>query len=294
MFDNTSLVTLYAVTPCHAGSGSSVGVVDLPIQRERHTNYPIIQASGVKGAFKANFKKHKTKEKLGDDPYFNILEDLIFGPKDQNNAYMGALAITDAKILAFPMRSSVAPFLWITCPAVLKRLVKDLEIAGLPSGDISSVLLAADSEQAYSVGSEAVADGKILLEDIAVEVKKGVLPEELKKYFAQAERLLVVSDKVFDYGITECTQIMAQIEIDDKTGATARGTLRYQEELPADSIMYTVIHWEKSTHKEGIDDLNKTVKNYVKSVIGNHIQIAGDETCGRGIFSIDWTDSKSE
>lgn len=287
MFDNTSLVTLYAVTPCHAGSGSSVGVVDLPIQRERHTNYPIIQASGVKGAFRANFRNFKTKEK-------DSIEDLIFGSSDQNNAYMGALAITDAKILAFPMRSSVAPFLWITCPAVLKRLVKDLEIAGLPSGDISSVLLAADSEQAYSVGSEAVADGKILLEDIAVEVKKGVLPEELKKYFAQAERLLVVSDKVFDYGITECTQIMAQIEIDDKTGATARGTLRYQEELPADSIMYTVIHWEKSTHKEGIDDLNKTVKNYVKSVIGNHIQIAGDETCGRGIFSIDWTDSKSE
>ena len=286
MFDNTSLVTLYAVTPCHAGSGSSVGVVDLPIQRERHTNYPIIQASGVKGAFRANFRNFKTKEK-------DSIEDLIFGSSDPNNAYMGALAITDAKILAFPMRSSVTPFLWITCPAVLKRLVKDLEIAGLPSGDISSVLLAADSEQAYSVGSEAVADGKILLEDIAVEVKKGVLPEELKKYFAQAERLLVVSDKVFDYGITECTQIMAQIEIDDKTGATARGTLRYQEELPADSIMYTVIHWEKSTHKEGID-LNKTVKNYVKSVIGNHIQIAGDETCGRGIFSIDWTDSKAE
>ena len=284
MFDNTSLVTLYAVTPCHAGSGSSVGVVDLPIQRERHTNYPIIQASGVKGAFRANFRNFETKEKV----------DLIFGSSDQNNAYMGALAITDAKILAFPMRSSVAPFLWITCPAVLKRLVKDLEIAGLPSGDISSVLLAADSEQAYSVGSEALADGKILLEDIAVEVKKGVLPEELKKYFAQAERLLVVSDKVFDYGITECTQIMAQIKIDDKTGATVKGTLRYQEELPADSIMYTVIHWEKSTHKEGIDDLNKTVKNYVKSVIGNHIQIAGDETCGRGIFSIDWTDSKSE
>ena len=284
MFDNTSLVTLYAVTPCHAGSGSSVGVVDLPIQRERHTNYPIIQASGVKGAFRANFRNFETKEKV----------DLIFGSSDQNNAHMGALAITDAKILAFPMRSSVAPFLWITCPAVLKRLVKDLEIAGLPSGDISSVLLAADSEQAYSVGSEAVADGKILLEDIAVEVKKGVFPEELKKYFAQAERLLVVSDKVFDYGITECTQIMAQMRIDDKTGATAKGTLRYQEELPADSIMYTVIHWEKSTHKEGIDDLNKTVKNYVKSVIGNHIQIAGDETCGRGIFSIDWTDSKSE
>ena len=44
-----------------------------------------------------------------------------------------------------------------------------------------------------------------------------------------------------------------------------------------------------------LEKLNlSTVKNYVKSVIGNHIQIAGDETCGRGIFSIDWTDSKLE
>ena len=42
MKNNASILCLYAVTPCHAGSGASVGVVDLPIQRERHTNWPVI------------------------------------------------------------------------------------------------------------------------------------------------------------------------------------------------------------------------------------------------------------
>ena len=59
MNELNSVVIMYGITPCHAGSGSSMGVVDLPIQRERHTNWPMIQASGVKGAFRANFEKYK-------------------------------------------------------------------------------------------------------------------------------------------------------------------------------------------------------------------------------------------
>lgn len=31
MFENASIAIMYAVTPCHAGSGSALGVVDLPI-----------------------------------------------------------------------------------------------------------------------------------------------------------------------------------------------------------------------------------------------------------------------
>ncbi len=53
--ENSTIMSLYAVSPVHAGSGSSMGVVDLPIQRERHTNWPHIQASGVKGAMRHHF-----------------------------------------------------------------------------------------------------------------------------------------------------------------------------------------------------------------------------------------------
>jgi len=42
MFDKGALLYLYAETPVHAGSGTSLGIVDLPIQRERTTGYPIM------------------------------------------------------------------------------------------------------------------------------------------------------------------------------------------------------------------------------------------------------------
>ena len=52
-----SICTFYAVSPIHAGSGASTAAVDLPIQRERHTNWPHIQASGVKGAMRDHYRK---------------------------------------------------------------------------------------------------------------------------------------------------------------------------------------------------------------------------------------------
>ena len=49
---DTELCVLHAISPVHAGAGSATGAVDLPIQRERHTGWPHIQASGIKGAFR--------------------------------------------------------------------------------------------------------------------------------------------------------------------------------------------------------------------------------------------------
>ena len=40
------------ITPLHAGTGQDLGIVDLPIQRERHTSYPKIEGSGLKGAIR--------------------------------------------------------------------------------------------------------------------------------------------------------------------------------------------------------------------------------------------------
>ena len=243
MFENASIAIMYAVTPCHAGSGSALGVVDLPIQRERHTNWPMIQASGVKGAFRANFDRFKnniSEESRGEINEFKKLTDSVFGTSE-GTGYAGSLSIGDARILAFPMRSSAAPFVWITCPAVLKRLQKDLKIANLKDFDASNYSV--KDNEAINLGSEVLKDS-ILIEEYEVKVTKTeALPDSIKDYFKEATRLLLVSDEVFNYGVSNCTQIMAQIKIDSKTGTTADGSLRYQEELPSDTIMYTVIHW---------------------------------------------------
>lgn len=287
---------MYAVTPCHAGSGSALGVVDLPIQRERHTGYPMIQSSGVKGAFRANFDHFKNKiEKKDQIKEFDNLADSIFGTSKENG-YAGSLSVSDAKILAYPMRSNVSPFVWITCPTVLSRLKKDLEIANFSSFDSAKFKVEKDDEAVVLSGGEKL-KGAVLLEDYEAKVSE---KEEIKKefqkiapYFKDAERLLLVSDEVFNYAVTNCTQIMAQIQIDSSKGTTRDGSLRYQEELPSDTIMYTVIHWGDS--KNSLEEQLKaeTIKNYItQEVIADHIQIAGDESCGRGIFQLEWKSPK--
>lgn len=284
---------MYAVTPCHAGSGSALGVVDLPIQRERHTGYPMIQSSGVKGAFRANFDHFKNKIKNQEQiKEFDSLTDSIFGTSKENG-YAGSLSVSDAKILAYPMRSNVSPFVWITCPTVLSRLKKDLEIANFSIFDSSfdSGKFSVKGDSAVSLGSENIS-GQVLLEDYEVKVDPSKKIDEFQKiasFFKSASRLLLVSDEVFNYAVTNCTQIMAQIQIDSKTGTTKDGSLRYQEELPSDTIMYTVIHWGDTKNKIEEQLRAETIKRYVtEEVIKSHIQIAGDESCGRGIFQIDW------
>ncbi len=53
MITETSMLYLYVETPLHAGVGSGLSSIDLPIQRERTTQYPMIQGSGIKGKLRA-------------------------------------------------------------------------------------------------------------------------------------------------------------------------------------------------------------------------------------------------
>ena len=287
MKQQESLLGLYAISPCHVGSGSSVGVVDLPIQRERHTNWPVIQASGMKGALRAHFERFKNaiKDKPAEETFKNITE-LVFGAETQKGDHAGSLSVGDVKILAFPMRSNIAPFVWITCPAVLQRLNRDLALVGRKPMDLSG--LKVDSGKALWIG-DAIQDGSILLEDMEVRATgKLALSGDAARLFAKADRLLVVDDEVFNYGVSHCTSVMAQIKIDQKTGTTETGSLRYQEELPADTLMYTVIFWGDSRDEKASLQAD-AIRGYIeKEVVAGHIQIGGDETLGRGLFELDW------
>lgn len=75
-----SILSFYAISPIHAGSGASVATVDLPIQRERHTGYPIVQASGVKGAMRDHFRKFYQ----GQDKQLEEVINIVFGSDTQD------------------------------------------------------------------------------------------------------------------------------------------------------------------------------------------------------------------
>ncbi len=97
MFAKHAALFLYAVSPVHMGAGTAVGVIDNPIQRERHTNHPCFAGSGIKGAVRHGFTAIGGDEKL---------IDRLFGPDaGSGDLHAGAISFGDAQLVALPVRS---------------------------------------------------------------------------------------------------------------------------------------------------------------------------------------------
>jgi len=166
MYKQKSALFLLCETPLHAGSGDDLGLVDLPIQRERHTAFPKIESSSIKGALREAFENMPNK--LADTE-FQVNIHRIFGydssfekgiTKDDdlnklqgkereeavkknerlvpikkalegNTEYSGCLAFTDARLLLFPVKSMKGVFVWLTCKQVLNKFASDMAIAGV-------------------------------------------------------------------------------------------------------------------------------------------------------------------
>ena len=119
---------MFTETPLHAGSGDDLGLVDLPIQRERHTGFPKVEASSLKGGIREAFENQRTIEFDGHSlsgEEKKLAMSLSFGP-DDGDLHAGALGFTDARLLLFPVRSMRGVFAWVTCPEVIGRLQRDL------------------------------------------------------------------------------------------------------------------------------------------------------------------------
>lgn len=297
---NTEICLLHAISPVHAGAGSATGAVDLPIQRERHTGWPHIQASGVKGAFRdhcervwmlkdieIDLKVEKDKEKRAKE-----LANRIFGQSDGNQAQAGAVAFSDARLLAFPVRSNVAPFVWVVCPALLKRLARDLDLAG--QGDAALAAASVEPDR-YCVLTGDIT-GQVILEDVCLLPQESNCPnltDFFKQFIPEIDRLLLIPDDHFSFLVETATEVQAQIKIEAETGTTKDGSLRYQELLSADAVLYSVVFFGDERAEDTNIIVMDTLKKALKDAAATHIQMGGDMTLGRGIFTIEWKESRT-
>jgi len=285
--DLVSILSFYSISPVHAGSGMATGAVDLPIQRERHTNWPHIQASAVKGSIRAHFRDYSDEDKKKSI-------NQIFGSDSQDkypgndDSIPGAISVSDAKLLAFPVRSNIAPFVSVISPAILKRLNNDLKMAGF--SDILKIPELNDENSAVALNKFNTGDEnkekKIVLEDAVVNIENNTEIKFISEKFKDVENLLLVSDSMFDFIVSTCTEIQTQIRINNETGTTQDGSLRYEELLPSDTAMYSVVHYSRQHFENEIQA--EMIKGFIQDSIKDFIQIGGDETLGRGICMISW------
>lgn len=312
MYRKANIMFLMAETPMHAGSGDSLGIVDLPIQRERHTSFPKIEASSLKGSMREHFERQIVKEdeykKKSEEERIKLSTEnkikAAFGDEGSQggeSSKAGCLGFTDARLLLFPVKSMKGVFAWITCPKIIAKFNEELKLAGIdksfdiPNGNIVAI------GNNLKVNTE-----NIILEEYTFKVNKNEgeknqvndLGEWLalsfyngEGYFAEKLKkdIVVLEDDDFRDFVNLSTEVITRTKIDNETGTVADGALFTEEYLPAESIMYSLVltapeFAEKRETFETEDKVNKFFNDFVND--NPVMQIGGNATLGKGITKI--------
>jgi CRISPR-associated protein Cmr4 len=271
------------------------------VQREAHTGYPMIAASGLKGSL-----RDLAEKKLPDQDSV----DGIFGPevkKGTDTGYAGALSVGDAKLLALPVRSFTRTFFWVTCPLAMGRFARDLRIAGVAA--TWKEIEVTERTKAY-IPENCKIDGKLFCEELDFEVSPNDQVTSLAMFLAHhltaaligqvyqtklQQDIAVISDSDFGYLTRFGTQVSARTkltsrkttdEIKDEEGNIEKGNLWYEENLPPESIFYAPVFAEPArggAWQSQLDSGEKILESLDEKILADKlIQVGGNETLGQG------------
>ena len=289
----TKMYWLQAITPLHVGAGKGVGFIDMPIMREKVTNWPFVPGSAVKGVLRDHFEQIRDGE--SDAAKKKKLEDHIkaafgeAGNDPESNA--GSLVFTDAHIVCMPIRSLYGTFAYVTSRMVLARIGRDLEAAG--GQKKQGIPVTKDEPVLTANTSKLIHSGKIFFEDLdfaADSTSTGA--EEWAKYLAGKlfpndanwqemfkERFAIVPDDTFTFLAAQGSEVSAHIKIDDTRKIVKKGALWYEESLPAETILAGVA-WCDRVYRQGVTQ--KEIDTTFCGSTPNNIQIGGKATVGKG------------
>jgi len=289
MFQEKAAVFLYTVSPVHMGTGTATGLIDNPIQRERHTNHPIFAGSGIKGAVRHGFAA------LGGDPG---LIHALFGPESNSgDLHAGAVAFGDAQLVLFPVRSLRGGYVLATCPAALARAERLLNLTGVETGwSIPGV----DEGCCVLANEKLLNNGKLHLEAfeyegvsaeglkaIAETLAQNALPEDNGHAFFRDKLrtdLVVLSDTDFAYFVENATLVEPHVRIDPDTGTAKDGGLFYTENLPPESLLIAPLMASHARGgKQGDMEATEVMIKIHNVLDGQLLQVGGDATTGRGL-----------
>lgn len=293
MFEKHSAVFFYAVAPVHMGAGQAIGVIDNPIQRERHTGYPCFAGSGIKGAVRHGF------ESLGGNR-----EHLtrLFGPEaGSSELHAGAVSFGDAQTVCLPVRSLRGGYVYATCPQALSRTQRLLgllgkatgwpEVPALAEGEClltNAALLSGDRLHLEAFEYTAKERESAAVKTIAEWLAMHALPQgEGYAYFAGKLKtdLVVLSDTDFAYFSQNAMLVEPHVRINDDTGTADDGGLFYTENLPPESLLIAPLMASQARTGKDEGKLDAvSVMSQMKTVLdGRLLQLGGDATVGRGL-----------
>ena len=292
VMETTQVYWLHTLSPAHVGTGRGVGYIDLPIHRDKVTNWPLIPGSAFKGVWVDHYGA--TEDRRRSDSKLR----LAFGrasDQETNVSNAGALIPTDARLVCLPIRSFHGTFAWCTSPLALKMLRRDLSLAGmadLPPGppDVAEGNI-------HRTATTNLQDGdRIFLEDLdfagkdcakttawAEQIAGWVFAGDENEAWHDLflERFAIVPDTVFDFLTETGTEVSARVRIDDDLKTVVGGALWNEEALPAETILAGLVACDRVYSREAngvtADDL---IREFATEPL--LLQIGGKATVGRG------------
>ncbi|MDK8180625.1 type III-B CRISPR module RAMP protein Cmr4 [Paenibacillus sp. UMB4589-SE434] len=262
MSETCNLYFIHCLTPLHIGAGEGAGIIDMPIIREKLTGWPFVPGSSVKGVQRDYFRHHSFGQ--ADQEWLETLfgSDLQQS-KEAADTVAGAIALSDARMLAFPVASSVGTFAYVSCPLAIKRLLRDMGAANLsllPELDWANIVSVLEKEDRALVGfKDAVilhhnprqaAQVTVELDEFQckaeVDAALGLWVDQLAAYlfvdeFSKQmfrERFVLLPDEAFQYMVRNCCEIIPRIRLQEETKTTVRGALWSEEYIPAEAVLY--------------------------------------------------------
>lgn len=284
---NSKLTFIHVLSPLHAGTGQGIGVIDLPIAREKATNLPYLPGSTLKGTL---------RDELKDED----LRETIFGPEkvDNDSAYSGSIVFTDQKLLCLPVRSLLGTFAWVTSPYILERFKRDCSAAKSLLTDsvaknscfvianpenpeipknVNKMKVKKDNREIEQVILEDLdltvqPDAKVNADDWANFLAPKIFPQNniWQTYFK--ERFCIVSDDVMNFLAETATEVIARNVLNDETKTS--DNLWYEESLPTETILSGLLLQVKG---------NGQCMQALKDITKDAIQLGGSMTVGRGL-----------
>jgi CRISPR-associated protein Cmr4 len=263
----SKILYLFTRTPLHVGAGASVGAIDQPVQRERHTGFPIIPGSSIKGVLRDHLR-----------PIVPDQIDELFGKGDQGGEFTaGRLSFGEARLLLFPVRSAKGAFGLATSPLALQRFARD---AG-----ITHPVPSAPQDMACLAGSKLIIPGKnaAVLEEYRFSVT-GSFPKEWEgtltgllgdAVLAGAEgRFVLLSDGDLSHFAVNACQVNQHVRINDETGTVDGGGLFNEETVPSETLFYSAL-----TELRKPKEVNGVFDSLAREQL---VQFGGNGTTGLG------------
>lgn len=267
----TRILYLFTRTPLHVGAGASVGAIDQPVIRERHTGFPIIPGSSVKGVLRDHLNT-LDKDKLDD----------LFGRGGAGEDYTaGKVSFGEARLLLFPVRSAKGAFALATSPLALQRFARD---AGL-----TLTIPATPKDMTCLAGAKVVIPGKnaVVLEEYRFNVTSEFpkdWEDKLRSLLGDAVlsgaegRFVLLSDGDLSHFAVNACQVNQHVRIDDETGTAEDGGLFNEETVPSETLLYSAL--TETSRVNG--------KNEVFDALGHEqlLQFGGKGTTGLGFCTV--------